>query len=269
MKLDFKKDNILQKKNWIIMGLVALLLVVGAAGFVAAKYISNYQQEAEIHASDFHFSSNYLKYIANDSVVPEYTVSDWGDHAVTFQLYNYEAENVALISDSEITYKIEVGSDWTVSVKDATGKEVTADNGIYTMDASTAAMSHSVTLTYEDDEPATVEVSVKSTAPYSKELKARFNLSTKKGVEYTVEDKGDYDVVTIKTNNYYGPITVEWTENHAPDNTCDYMGTWINVNKGIIDATEYKTYELIFFENTADDYNEKTSGISVSEGGGN
>lgn len=251
----------IKNKKFFVMGLLALLVAVGSIGFVAAKYISNYQQEAEIHASNFHFSSNYLEYGSE----AEFTVSDWGDHAITFLLHNYEKENTALIADTAITYSINVDPDWTVSVVDAAGKTVTDSNGTYTMAASAAASSHSVTLTYNGDgEPTVVHVSVKAQSPYSKELKARFNLSTKKGIEYTVEDKGDYNILTLYTNNYYGQVLVEWGDTHSPDNTCDYMGAWRDGTSGTLDAKEYTTYTLIFFENAAGTYNKAS--FTVREG---
>lgn len=232
--------------------LIVLLVVLGAVGFVVARYVSNYRKEAEIHASNFHFSSDYLRYEEN----ADYTVSNWGKHAVKFSLFNYEIENVALISDTDIIYNIEVSdSDWTVSVTDGHGQAVAANNGSYTLPKSDAQLSHLVTLTYTGtNENPEVDVTVTATSPYSKVLKAGFTATTKKDIEYTVTDEDNYCVLTIHTNQYYGDITVKWNpETHSPDNTNELMLLWLDSEASgeLRSAREFTTYTMIFVENKA------------------
>lgn len=229
--------------------LVLLLLTVGTVGFVAARYIANYQKEAEIHASDFHFSSNYLQY----NSTPEYSVSDWSTKGVNFLLYNHEQENTALISDTAIQYKIGVSDDWTVTVTDANGNAVQkAADGKYTLEASAVLSHHKVTLSYTGNgSPEDVAVSVTSTNPYSKALNAKFRLTTEKGFEYTSEDKGDYVVVTLQTNSYYGSVYVNYGSNFAPDNTNAYMRTWTGSQANAMTVQDFSVYELIFVKTSA------------------
>lgn len=245
------KPKFAKRKNNLVWIVVALLVAFSAVGFVAAKYLADYNKEAEIHASNFHFSSNYLQYDSE----PVYTVSDWGDHNVQFCLYNYEQENIALISETDLTYQIDVEAGWSVTVKDGNGQVVTPNSGAYTMPGS-EIVSHTVVLEYTGEgEPTSVNVTVKSTAPYAKEIKAKFNLSTKKSFDYTVVDKGDYCELIIETNNYYGTIEVTWPDGVSPDNTCEYMGLWRDASKPAeLNALEYKTYTLIFVEHTAGNY---------------
>ena len=80
----FRAANGAHKKRNIAIILVALLLLSSVAGIVAAKYVSNYHYEAVIHASNFHFSSNYLN---SDNTIPSFNVSDWGSNNITFYLY--------------------------------------------------------------------------------------------------------------------------------------------------------------------------------------
>jgi hypothetical protein len=224
------------------VAMAALLLVVGTIGFAAAKYVSNNEKEAEIHASNFHFSSNYLKVDG----VPEYNVSDWGSNSVVFYLFNYEQENTALVSDCDISYKIIAPANWDVTVEGETLKD-----GVYTMEQGESF--HRVSLTYkENDKPNPAEVTVESKAPYKKILKAKFNLTTKQGIEYTVDDMGDYAVVTISTNDYHGAVTVGWNPaTHSPDNNCSLMINWRdNKSTEVINVMEYTTYTLIFVETT-------------------
>lgn len=256
-----KAANGTHKKRNIALILVAILVAVSAAGFVTARYVSNYQKEAVIHASDFHFSSNYL---SAESPVPEFKVSDWGSNNITFYLYNYEVENVALISDTAIQYKITVSPGWNVQVQDMNGHALTATDGVYTMAQSDSLISHKVTLTGGSD-GSSVNVTVESTSPYKKELKAKFNLTTKKGIEYTVTDKGYYTVIEISTNDFYGTVKVGWNPaTHSPDNTCPGMTTWLDSSPvGELAVNEYTTYTLIFVENAAGNYTDDNFSITT------
>lgn len=234
------------KKKKTAIVLMALVLILGAVSFAAAKYVSNHRKEAEIHASNFHFSSDYLAY----SEVPEFTVSDWS-RDIRFRLFNYELENAALISDTDILYAITVSNDWSLSVTDSQGNPVTAADGSYTLPRSDSHSYHLVTLSYKGTgKTPTAEVTVLSSSPYSKELKAIFKAATEAAVTYTVDDKGHYAVVTIHTNQYAGPITVGWDAgNHSPDNTNDLMAAWTGAATGTFSAKEFSTYTLIFTEN--------------------
>ena len=82
-------------------------------------------------------------------------------------------------------------------------------------------------------------------------MRAKFNLATKKSFEYTVEDKGNYAVVTISTNDFYGSISLTWNpETHSPDNTSlPQMAGWQDAfPTGTMPVLEYTTYTLIFVE---------------------
>lgn len=251
-----RKQNRNKINKVAVIVLMVLLLAAEVIGVAMARYISRNQKEAVIHASNFHFSSNYLNDDSNASV---YTVSDWGSHNITFYLFNYEQENVSLISDSDITYTISVPDEWNVQVCNSAGDTITPnENSEYTMEASTVTTAHRVTLTYagDDNDVDSVLVKVVSTSPYEKTMSAEFTLSTKKGVEYTVEDKGNYNIVTIYTNDYYGTVTVTWNPaTHSPDNTCEGMGSWKNSSPvGELSVQEFTTYTLIFVENKIGNY---------------
>jgi len=243
------------KNRKIVIMLMALTMVLGAISFAAARYVSNYRKEAQLHASSFHFSSDYLAYDSGNAMTtPKIKVSDWGERNVQFHLYNYEKENVALIADTDILYSILVNDGWDVSVSDSQGTAVEPDtNGSYTLKRSDNQSYHLVTLTYHGtDELPKADVTVASSSPYTKVLKASFIAATAKRVSYSVSDKGHYAELTIHTNQYYGPVTVTWDkEKHSPDNTDPLMVQWWDGNEsGIIpNAQEFTTYTLIFFEN--------------------
>ena len=229
---------------WIFL---AVALVAGAVGIVAAKYIANYQKEAEIHASSFHFSSNLLEY----GTKPELTVFDSGNHSVEFYLYNYQKENTALVSDLEIPYTISVSQGWNVAVTDAQGNAVTE----LKLPAETATY-HKVTVTGTTSN--SVDVVVTSTDPYVLELAAEFTLEPAQGAVYSVADKGDYCVMTISTYDYAGNVAVTWNAaTHSPDNTNPLMAAWVDsaaISTGSFTAEAFHTYTLIFVESQPGNY---------------
>ncbi len=235
------------KKSITAWILVAVALIAGAVGIVAAKYIANYQKEAEIHASSFHFSSNYLEYDA----APEYTLLDTGSHSVEFLLYNYQKENTALVSDMEIPYEISVSEGWSVAVTDAQGNPVTERK----LPANTAT-HHTVTVTRAAPTGSTVYVTVTSTAPYTMELAAEFILEASQGVTYSVTDMGDYDVMTVYANHYAGSVSVGWdSDTHSPDNANPLMSAWTDTaESGSFTAEAFSVYTFIFVENQPDSY---------------
>ena len=271
--------NTTKKKKILWIALVALLVIVSTVGVVSARYVSNYRKEAEIHATNFHFSSDYLAYMPEGANAPEYTVSSWGKESIQFCLYNYEVENIAQISDSDICYELSLSDpgNWEVAVYDQQNAPVAHEGDLYTMEQSDTKSYHRVCLTYKgssNEAPAPVTVTVNSTMPYSKTLAAEFTANTKKGLEYTVEDKGNYTVLTISTNQYYGTINVTWKPaTHSPDNTNESMLFWRDTNvtengtvSGSISGREYTTYTLVFIRNTTNDSTRDDFNVSKPTG---
>jgi len=240
----------MKKTYKIIVLAAALLLVLVPAGVVLGKYIFTNMSTAQMLSSHFHISSNYLE---DSDLIKEYTVSDWGDTGILIQLYNYEKENISLIAEDPIVYKVSVSDGWNVTVKDDLGTLVAPAEGQYTMPADgSVKVTHILQIKAagaSTDTSKPVEVTVTTTSPYSKQLKAKFTLEGKDAPEYQIEDKGDYCVVTIYSNDYADYIDVAWTEKYSPDNTNVLMATWIDTDQKqdlLLEANH--TYELIFFE---------------------
>lgn len=246
-----------------------VLAVLALIGFVAARYVAVNQREAQIHASEFHFSSNYLESKEQEALEP-LIVSDWGDHSVRILLYNYEKDNVALISDSDVRYTVSVDEGWSVtSVINADGTEAKPDKGVYTMQKSGTCINQELTIAYAGEgEPDAVRVTVTSVSPYEKTLTADFSLSVKRTPDFTVTDMGDYDVVSIESNDYHGEIQVSWNgEMLSPDNTNSCMADWTNSGKqsaGKFQADEFTTYILIFLEDVSGDYSKADFAVDIS-----
>lgn len=236
----------------IVAEIMVLFLVVLGAG-ILARYISSNKKKAEMLSSSFHFTSNYLEEEAETA----YTISDWME-GITIQLYNYEKENVALIAEEGISYKVDTGADWNVSVTDETGSDVVCtEGGLYSMPGGDKRRSQTLKLVYTGTgTPENVSVKVTAVSPYSKTLQADFTLSGKADPDYTVEDKGNYCLVTVRANNYSGTITVNWDkDSFSPDNTNPIMEDWRDEKEtGSFAAEPYTAYELIFVKNANGEY---------------
>ncbi len=266
-KRNIRKRNIGLNRKATTVSLViifALLFISVLVGALLARYIAVNREKAEIISASFHISSNYLKEDGGS-----YTVTDWGyhnDYDIIFEIYNYETDNVALITADPIAYKISAPAGWTVTVKEKNGDEVSPVNSVYTLPANGVKHTHVVTLKREGTRENTAEVSVTTTAPYTTTLLARFVLDETHDLSYEILDRTSYVSVVINTNNYAGYLNVEWTDDFSPDNTNSDMKTWTNTAKtGKFTVNEHTVYELIFLKNTTDTY---TQGITVSVEGG-
>ena len=264
---DRKKEYNTRNRRLLIV-LAAILLLTLTTGGLIAKYTTQNKREAQMIAADFHISSNYLTAEGGN-----YTVSDWGNHGIDIQLYNYETENIALVAKEDIYYKVTAEEGWNVSVKTSDDAEVTPTDGTYRMPGGGDAEQHNfqtIHLEYigESTPPDNVTVTVETTDPYVKKLTAKFILHGLKVPDYKIEDKGNYCLITIHTNDYEDGIAIKWNEKFSPDNTNPKMAAWSDANreKGeTLSVESYETYELIFVKNTDDKYSTKTgNGTTVT-----
>ena len=230
----------------LVLALISVALIA-STGTLLARYISEQQQQASMKSKDFHVSSDYL---SDASEIPTYSVSAWSSEGISFCVYNYELLNTSLVTEGDVKYFVEVPAGWNVSVRNANGETVTPEDGTYTMIGQSGATYHTVTLknptANENDE---VLVTLK-TAPYEKKLAANFRLLGKPKPEYKIEDKGNYVLVTVYTNNYSGAMTFTWTASFSPDNTNPMMASWTDAERSKNEVVAAKTtYELIFYKN--------------------
>lgn len=257
-----KKD----RRLWLVLLLVLLLALAGIGGLFA-KYRSDRQREAAMIADNFHFTSNYLTESGG-------TVSVAGTgETITFDLYNYEEENnTAAVSESNIQYTISADvSGWVISSIVAGTESLSTTASSHTLTADTTGgngVTHTVTLQYMGTEatPPDVTVTVKSTAPYSKTLKATFSMAGSAEPTWKVENNTNYVLLTIDSNAYSGNVTVSWTEEYSPDNTNELMSEWSDSDpSGTIEIAANTEYELIFVKNTANSaYDGTTSGSGTT-----
>lgn len=244
--------------------LVGIVLTGTLVYGVVAKYVTSNQRVAEIHASGFHFSSDYL-----ETVSKSFNVSDWDTRGIVFHLYNYEKENVAQISDSEIQYQITVPTDWEITSVKTGDTDVVPAGDVYTMEKSDTLLEHVVTVKYcGADRPTSAEIQVATVAPYKKTIEAQFLMDTLSNPTFTVTNQGGAVYLTINSNNYSGPIRVKWPSSVSPDNTnADVdMSAWRNTNETageVFQGEAHHTYTLFFVKGSDANIND---GFSVERG---
>lgn len=225
-----KPNNI--RRTALILALLLLLATAGT-GTLLARYVTRNKMQAEMIAAGFHISSDYLKEGGET-----YPVTNWGS-GIEIEVYNYEIENVTQVSERNMSYDITVSNGWTVK---RDNNEVTS--GLLEGDGTTK-QTHKLVLEYTGSgTPTSVDVTVKTTSPYTKTLKATFQLSGSNVPSYTLKDEGNHVVLTINSNDFAGQVTVNWQGDLAPDNTNQYMTTWTG-NSGTLTVEPFHIYELI------------------------
>lgn len=271
-----------KKKGYLFLIVAAAIVLATATGLVGAKYMRRSQIKAQIHAADFHVSADYLEYI--DDTKPETTVTGWSENGIWVELYTYEKTNVALINadDMDIKFTVTVEDDkggslsnnaWEVTYYDA-DNTATAIAGGETPTVTTLASDgtkdvYRFNLKYVgDDAPTYVDFKVNISEPYAFPLTGGFILTGKTDIDWTVVDKGDYEEMTIKANDYSGTVTVSWPTGSAkcvvPDNTNDLMTDWVNsAGSGSFTIGSHETVTLLFGEKKLENYSENDFTVST------
>lgn len=200
------------KKNRITALIISLSLVlIVALGSVSAfaKYIMKQGKQSELVSDNFYFSSDYLK--ADET--PTYTLSG---NSVTFQARNYI--DVLRINAVDISY--------TVTVETA-GEGITLSQSGGTLTGG-AQNAENITLSYEFQSGETqkeITVSLSSTQPYAKTLRATF-LLIKTNLKYEIRDAaGDYSAeLYLHMGDSAQTVTLVWDSTKLSiDPTSDYV----------------------------------------------
>lgn len=230
-----------QRRRYLLP-LIVVFIGICTAGGIAAKYRTDQQKQAEAIAAEFHFTSDLL-----EEKMAEYQITNWSS-GFDIQLYNYEKENMALVSNEDISYNVivEPADKWQCEdglTGKLTGKS-SAKNTLNIHPKSGAVIN-------QKDE---VTVTVKSTAPFSKELSAKFILASKSMPENQLvsnsKDENQWRL-TVRTNDYSGMVNISWPKDElCPDNTNEYMSKWKNDGSETLEVKANTTYELVFLRST-------------------
>ena len=211
----------------VISAVSALILMLGIAPALA-KYTTEQGKQSEIHSDEFYFTSDYL----SEGVLPEYKI--YGD-SVAFEIRNYM--DSFRVNDSDIAY--------TVSATDGT---LSSEGG--TLTGGTAG-SDTITLTYSGEEKEII-VTVTSSSPYVKELKAKF-IFAESVMRYEITDSAGsyYAELYIHTANEAKTVTVNWDKAKLLiDETNDFVFGKLNADKNAasVSIPAHTTVKIAFFK---------------------
>lgn len=242
-----KKIQNREKKNNVPVGvkygLVALAILLLMTGGLLAKYMTEQSKAAQMVSAQFHISSDYLE---EEKEKASYDIYDWTD-GFEIRLFNYEKENVALLSAEDVKYSVSLSdtSNWTYS---------DTAQGVLAKSAEKEEQVIQIKPQRNAKEGSQVTVTVTTTAPFKKTLSATFTMKGQNQPSYQLKDQGDGTVqLTIQSNLYEGTVTVKWTDQVSPDNTNPNMESWSDQNKkGSFEIKKNTTCTLLFFKNTKD-----------------
>ena len=211
-----------------VISAVSVLAIILCFAPSFAKYITTQGRQSKLDSDHFYFSSDYL----SEGVLPEYKI--YGD-SVAFEIRNYM--DSFRVNDSDIAY--------TVSATDGT---LSSEGG--TLTGGTAG-SDTITLTYSGEEKEII-VTVTSSSPYVKELKAKF-VFTKPALRYEITDSvgSYYAELYIHTANEAKTVTVNWDKAELLiDETNDYVFGKLNADKNAASVAipAHTTVKIAFFK---------------------
>lgn len=172
-----------------------LIILVPTLGRYVGRELKNYY----LITKNFYFNADKLE---QNGIV--YQVENWNgvdSYSVTFNLDSYK--NNTVYSEVDIEYDI------TYSCSSNVTCAITKTNGIIYAEKHTD--SFMVTITpinpLDDEEKAWIEVEAKSTSPYQKTLKGKFNVVVgKMGLDYEILDEENsayFEVSITNTLDYY------------------------------------------------------------------
>lgn len=214
----------------VISAISALILMLGIAPSLA-KYVTEYGKQSEVVSDNFYFTSDYL----SESAIPEHKI--YGD-SVSFEIRNYI--DSLRVNASDIVY--------TVSASDGT---LSFDGRPLIGGTENCAK---ITLTYSGEEvEKEITVTVTSSSPYVKELKAKF-VFTKPALRYEITDSvgSYYAELYIHTANEEKTVTVNWDKAVLLiDETNDFVFGKLTAekNSASVSIPAHTTVKIAFFKN--------------------
>ena len=222
------------KKKKITVALVSAVSVLAIILCFApsfAKYITTQGRQSELDSDHFYFSSDYL---SESTMIPEHKI--YGD-SVSFEIRNYI--DSSRVNASDIVY--------TVTATDGT---LSSNGG--TLIGGTEKCAK-ITLTYSGEEAEKeITVTVTSSSPYVKELKAKF-VFTKPALRYEITDSvgSYYAELYIYTGDTAQTVTVNWDKAKLLiDETNDFVfgNLTAEKNSASVSIPAHTTVKIAFFK---------------------
>ena len=211
----------------VISAVSALILMLGIAPSLA-KYVTEHGKQSKVVSDNFYFTSDYL----SESAIPEHKI--YGD-SVSFEIRNYI--DSSRVNASDIVY--------TVTATDGT---LSSNGGTLIGGTENCAK---ITLTYSGEEKEII-VTVTSSSPYVKELKAKF-IFAESVMRYEITDSAGsyYAELYIYSGDTAQTVTVNWDKAKLLiDETNDYVFGKLSAGKNAasIDIPAHTTIKIAFFK---------------------
>ena len=213
----------------VISAISALILMLGIVPSLA-KYVTEQGKQSTVVSDNFYFTSDYL----SESAIPEHKI--YGD-SVSFEIRNYI--DSSRVNASDIVY--------TVTATDGT---LSSNGGTLIGGTENCAK---ITLTYSGEEAEKeITVTVTSSSPYVKELKAKF-VFTKPALRYEITDSvgSYYAELYIHTANEEKTVTVNWDKAVLLiDETNDFVfgNLTAEKNSASVSIPAHTTVKIAFFK---------------------
>ena len=215
----------------VISAISALILMLGIVPSLA-KYVTEQGKQSTVVSDNFYFTSDYL---SESTMIPEHKI--YGD-SVSFEIRNYI--DSSRVNASDIVY--------TVTATDGT---LSSNGG--TLIGGTEKCAK-ITLTYSGEEAEKeITVTVTSSSPYVKELKAKF-IFAESVMRYEITDSAGsyYAELYIYTGDTAQIVTVNWDKAKLLiDETNDYVFGKLNADKNAasVDIPAHTTVKIAFYKN--------------------
>ena len=223
------------KKKKITVAVISVVSVFALMlGIVPslAKYVTEHGKQSEVVSDNFYFTSDYL----SESAIPEYKICG---SEVEFEIKN-------CIDSLRTNVK---AIEYTVSASD--GGTLSSNGGTLIGGTENCAK---IKLTYSGAEvEKKITVTVRSSSPYVKELKAKF-VFIKPVLRYEITDSvgSYYAELYIHTANEAKTVTVKWDPAKLLiDETNDYVFGKLTPDKktASISIPAHTTVKIAFFKN--------------------
>ena len=214
-----------------VISAVSVLAIILCFAPSFAKYITTQGRQSELDSDHFYSTSDYLR----ESAIPEYKI--YGNN-VESEIRNYI--DSSRVNASDIVY--------TVTATDGT---LSSNGG--TLIGGTEKCAK-ITLTYSGEEAEKeITVTVTSSSPYVKELKAKF-VFTKPALRYEITDSvgSYYAELYIHTANEEKTVTVNWDKAVLLiDETNDFVFGKLTAekNSASVSIPAHTTVKIAFFKN--------------------
>ena len=214
----------------VISAISALILMLGIVPSLA-KYVTEQGKQSTVVSDNFYFTSDYL---SESTMIPEHKI--YGD-SVSFEIRNYI--DSSRVNASDIAY--------TVSASDGT---LSSNGGTLIGGTENCAK---ITLTYSGEKAENeITVTVTSSSPYVKELKAKF-VFTKPALRYEITDSvgSYYAELYIHTANEEKTVTVNWDKAVLLiDETNDFVfgNLTAEKNSASVSIPAHTTVKIAFFK---------------------